>query len=201
MISSAKAVAAKGRYGDTKLLHVSPDELGLLSRVGKVTRNPKTGLPEAFNLGNILGGLFGGPLGPAVGRLGNMFRSPDVPQNAAFTPNQAVTDALYKRQTQYLDPQWEQLKEQNRAELANQGFQVGNVAYDRATNNFDLARQRAYADARDSAIAQGANLGLQQQGLQNQFNLGTYNVQAGQRNANVQGIASLISGGLMALAA
>lgn len=59
----AQALASKGRHGDTMLLHVSPLELqGLASLMptGKLTRNPETGLPEAFFFLPFLASLFGG---------------------------------------------------------------------------------------------------------------------------------------------
>ncbi len=61
---AAKALAAKGRFGDKYLLHVSPDELFRLAETGKVTVNPETGLPEAFGFGSI--GDFIGNIGSGV---------------------------------------------------------------------------------------------------------------------------------------
>ncbi len=54
----ARKLARKGRRGDSQLLHISQDELMSLLGSGRVTRNPRTGLPEAFNLGHILSGAF-----------------------------------------------------------------------------------------------------------------------------------------------
>ncbi len=49
-----------GRNGDTMLAHITPEEAGLLKRLGgSGTINPKTGLPEYF-LGSVVGGLIGG---------------------------------------------------------------------------------------------------------------------------------------------
>jgi hypothetical protein len=46
---AAKLVASKGRYGDTMLAHITPDEAKLLkARGGSGTINPETGLPEFF---------------------------------------------------------------------------------------------------------------------------------------------------------
>ena len=46
---NANELASKGRYGDTMLMHVTPEEVrGLSSLRGGVTLNPETGLPEAF---------------------------------------------------------------------------------------------------------------------------------------------------------
>jgi len=56
----AGLMAAQGRYGDTELLHVRPDELAGLSSMGQLTVNPETGLPEAFNFRSLL---------PAVGAI------------------------------------------------------------------------------------------------------------------------------------
>lgn len=68
--------ALKGRQGDNTLVHVNPTELKALDNMapGGLTRNPYTGLPEAFKLkdllpilGGIAGGMLGGPLGAAAG--------------------------------------------------------------------------------------------------------------------------------------
>lgn len=52
----AKGLAGYGRYGDNNLVHVSNEELrGIEQLTGrKFTRNPDTGLPEAFNFGNVI---------------------------------------------------------------------------------------------------------------------------------------------------
>lgn len=50
MKRTAKRLAAKGRRGDKKLLHITDKELLALQATGRVTRNPKTGLPEAAGL-------------------------------------------------------------------------------------------------------------------------------------------------------
>ena len=49
-------LASKGRYGDTMLAHINPQEAGLLKAMGGAgTINPQTGLPEFFgpNFGNF----------------------------------------------------------------------------------------------------------------------------------------------------
>jgi hypothetical protein len=46
---TAQALASKGRFGDTMLMHVNPEEVqGIASMAGGLTINPETGLPEAF---------------------------------------------------------------------------------------------------------------------------------------------------------
>ena len=47
----AQDLASKGRYGDTMVAHISPQEAGLLKAMGgSGTINPETGLPEFFSL-------------------------------------------------------------------------------------------------------------------------------------------------------
>ena len=69
---SAKKLAQQGRYGDTMLMHVSPSEVAGLNYLGKkygaqLTRNPKTGLPEAFNFSRLIPMIAGAALAPYTG--------------------------------------------------------------------------------------------------------------------------------------
>jgi len=54
----ARALASKGRYGDSMLMHVTPGEVEALQRAvpGGITINPDTGQPEAF-IAEILAAL------------------------------------------------------------------------------------------------------------------------------------------------
>jgi hypothetical protein len=56
MHDAARLLAKYGRHGDNNLVHVSDKELrGIEQLTGKkFTRNPDTGLPEAFNFGKLL---------------------------------------------------------------------------------------------------------------------------------------------------
>lgn len=56
----ADELASRGRYGDSMLLHVRPDELQGLASLGTLTINPDTGLPEAFSFKTLL---------PAIGSI------------------------------------------------------------------------------------------------------------------------------------
>lgn len=72
-------LASHGRFGDTMVAHISPDEARLLeAHGGSGTINPQTGLPEFFNVGHflkkfapiaasVLGFAIGGPAGAAIG--------------------------------------------------------------------------------------------------------------------------------------
>ena len=57
MSGISSLLALRGRQGDSELVHMSIPELMLLRRMGQLTVNPRTGLPEAFNLEDAFTGL------------------------------------------------------------------------------------------------------------------------------------------------
>lgn len=65
---------------------------------------------------------------------------------------QGAQDALYRRQTQYLDPQYAQASSALDTKLANQGIVRGSEAWNTEHANFDAARGKDYGSARDSSI-------------------------------------------------
>ena len=70
----SKAIADYGRNGDTMLAHITPAEARMLRRKGgSGTINPKTGLPEYFNLFKEIGNAF-----KAVGNAVKSFASSTV---------------------------------------------------------------------------------------------------------------------------
>ena len=58
----SEAIASRGRYGDTMLVHVNPAEVEGLGSLGPLTINPETGNPEAWLqlLGLVIGATAGG---------------------------------------------------------------------------------------------------------------------------------------------
>lgn len=122
-------------------------------------------------------------------------------QNAQL---QNVQNALYARQSQYLDPQFTKQQDQLNTQLANQGFQSGdagvsNSAGTGAQDSFNMAKQKAYADARDSAIA-----GSSAQLAQNSNTALAQRQQAisetlAQRNQPINELAALGGGGSMGM--
>lgn len=89
----AQGLASLGRNGDSMLVHMTPKEVqGLqqlaLAKGGSLTINPQTGLPEAFNLGDvfefaapILGGMAFGPIGAGLaGGLTSYMKTGDLGQ-------------------------------------------------------------------------------------------------------------------------
>ena len=70
-----------------------------------------------------------------------------------------VSDALYRQQSSYLDPQYQQQDQALRTELANKGVAEGSEAWNRMTGDFNRNKSFDYARARDSAITgSGAEL-------------------------------------------
>lgn len=110
-------------------------------------------------------------------------------------------DAAYNAQTQYLDPRYQQQGDSLNAQLANQGLQTGDKAYDNAQQLFTLGKNQAYQGAQDSAVQAGNaeqntlyGQGLSSANLQNQASaqglnqaLGLYNQPLNQYNALMTG--------------
>lgn len=142
----------------------------------------------------------------ASGLSANQQTAGQIKTNLGIDPellNQQTQDALYKANTQYLDPQFGQSQAKLENQLANQGITRGSEAYNNAMLNFNNQKQQAYESARNQAIAgstaaaqgmfgmglQGAQFGNQALGQQ----FGQYttaqqlaNQAAGQNNANAQ---------------
>lgn len=120
--------------------------------------------PEMPSMGGAPGGggLTPGAQGVA-GSLGALdFSGIPALQTSAGdrdTFNQEAIDAAYGMQTRYLDPQVKQQQQALEARLAEQGFVPGTPAYNQAMQNFMDTNARAYAQARDSSILQGAQIG------------------------------------------
>ena len=71
----AQGLAGLGRYGDSTLVHMQPEEVAGLQALAKtqgtsLSINPQTGLPEAFNLGGFFKSLLPVFAGAATGGAG-----------------------------------------------------------------------------------------------------------------------------------
>jgi hypothetical protein len=72
---AAVGLASLGRRGDSTLVHMAPREVEALDRLGarygkRITRNPDTGLPEAFDFLNLLPAAVGLVTAPFLGPIG-----------------------------------------------------------------------------------------------------------------------------------
>jgi hypothetical protein len=135
-----------------------------------------------------------------AGALGDALNnSSQIQTNLGLNPtllNQQATDALYKANTQYLDPQFGQSQSKLESQLANQGITRGSEAYNNAMLNFNNQKQQAYESARNQAIGQGtaAAQGLFGMGLQGaQFGNSALGQQFGQ-NITAQQLANSAAG-------
>ena len=102
---TAQGLASKGRYGDSMLVHMNPQEVAGLASLapGQMTINPETGLPEAFSFTKLFDRIapiaiplaLGAVAGPAAGgaasstAAGGIFSNPLV-QKSLF---QGLTSA------------------------------------------------------------------------------------------------------------
>jgi hypothetical protein len=181
------------------------NDLGIIG--GNVSSTGATGLAQTAldNNGNLIQ-LSSGANQQARGLAKNQQNAGNIQTNLGVDPqllNQQTQDALYKANTQYLDPQFAQSQSKMESQLANQGITRGSEAYNNAMLNFNNQKQQAYDSARNQAIAgstaaaqgmfgmglQGAQFGNQALGQQ----FGQYtnaqqlaNSAAGQNNANAQ---------------
>lgn len=111
MQEAARGLASLGRHGDDTLLHVSRKELqGLQALTGKgFTRNPHTGLPEAFSWTSVLPiaagiaatALTGGAAAPLAGALASGATSAGVGLAEGKSAQQALTQGLISGVTSY----------------------------------------------------------------------------------------------------
>ena len=79
--------------------------------------------------------------------------------------SQQVSDALYKQQTQYLDPQFARSQAAMENQLANQGITRGSEAWNNAMQEAAAQKQQAYESARQSAIGQGVGAAQSMYGM------------------------------------
>lgn len=159
-MSLKKLAEQTGRNGDSELLHVSKDELktlhGLAALNGtRLTTNPHTGLPEAFNLG----GLFRTVLPIAAGVAGSAMGMPWLGALAAGAMTTAQTGDLGKGLTAGLGSY--ALGNLGSAAL---GQGAANLATDTASQATEAGAQAAQ-DAASQGITEGAMQGPAQVGM------------------------------------
>lgn len=98
----------------------------------------------------------------SLGHVKDALATPFSTGDAMPEFNQNVADALYNRSARYLDPQWSNAEETERNRLANSGFSQQDEGFGKAYGTFADAKDRAYATARDTAVATGGDVGLRQ---------------------------------------
>lgn len=126
-------IKSKGRYGDTELVHMSKGEVNSLARLAnshgkKLTKNPKTGLKEAFNLMDELKNVVSPLYEPTK----------DVMQRTLYDPlKEKIIDPLKES---VIDP----LTGKTAAKAAEEAAALAQTATDRATaenaRQFDITQ-------------------------------------------------------------
>jgi hypothetical protein len=118
------------------------------------------------NPGDLNLGLFGGRTDVNQGYLNN---------DEINDLRQKSEDAMYQRQINRLDPQFEQERDRKEAQLAAQGLRPTDPAYQQQMDQFNRGRNDAYEQARLGSIGEGRNeyttmfgTGLQAQQFGNQ---------------------------------
>lgn len=149
-------LAHEGRYGDSEMALIGPHTHRLFNAMaGHATRNPHTGHPEYFSLGDLLGGLWNGIKGigsKVLGGLGGIGKS--LFSSAKPALSQAVSG----------------LAQQGVQALGNRiGGSAGNFISNLAPHAGNLANQgvqalgqRAFGNAEESPMTQAIGQGMGQ---------------------------------------
>lgn len=98
------------------------------------------------------GGMASAMLNRAGASMNGAMPKSSYSWNDLNTARQQVQDALYRRETSYLDPQYKQSAEALDSKLSNQGILQGSDAWKAAMQNYGMDRSRDYGAARDSSI-------------------------------------------------
>jgi hypothetical protein len=100
MSGLSNLLALKGRKGDTELIHMSKPEVNVLERMGKLSVNPRTGLPEAFRLNEKIQSIGDMSLEEdsesAMQQLINYGRNKLEKLNVISTPNEGLQQIMPK---------------------------------------------------------------------------------------------------------
>jgi hypothetical protein len=114
--------------------------------------------------GNIAEGM----MGNVANQYGTQFNAADYfnPQGLNYDQNtrQNASDAAYRMNTRYMDPQYAQDESRLHQRMTAQGFNMQDAAYGDQMDKFSQGKERAYAQARDSAYMQGGNEANQELG-------------------------------------
>lgn len=122
--------------------------------------------------GGIPGGMYNADKATGVGGVGGGIQGDldyskltAMPTTDPAVARQQAQDALYKMQAQYLDPQWQESQRSMETQLSNKGLVPGTPAYNNAMQVMNDAKQKAYSNAEQSAIAGGGAEQERQQAL------------------------------------
>ena len=215
---TAQGLASKGRYGDSMLVHMNPEEVAGIASLapGQMTINPETGLPEAFSftklfdriapiaiplaLGAATGGLgtatatAGAGAGAGAGAAGGIFSNPLV-QKSLF---QGLTSAALAKMrgadtSDALNAGLTSgLVYGAGAKLMGVGAQPGIDETDQTAVGLQNAASAPIEDlARDDTLSVGANVGNQIKGIRGELGVSPESIEV---NPNVASYTTNVGG-------
>ena len=164
MERTARALAGYGRHGDNNLLHVSDQELRGIELLSgkKFTRNPDTGLPEAFNWSSLIpvaAGIAGTVLSggnPLVGAAAAGATSAGKAKIEGKSNEQALTQGLISGVTSYAGGSLlGEAANIGAAEAASQGTMLGPAVPDAAAQAANQSAAAAPIPAEVAATTPG----------------------------------------------
>ena len=163
--------AAAGQFGQ-QYYGVAPGSGGMISSYGGGGGGGGGGGSWSSSPGTsgVPGGIYASDPASGVGGVGGGIQGDlDYSKLTAMpgdttAERQQVQDALYKRQTQYLDPQYQESQRSLETQLSNKGLVPGTPAFNNAMRVLNDAKDKSYAGARNDAIIGG---GAEQERLQN----------------------------------
>lgn len=167
MREAAREMAKYGRHGDDMLLHVSRKELeGIRALTGRnFTRNPDTGLPEAFDFADlipVIAGVAGTIVGgPVVGALASGATTAGKAAIEGESAGDALTKGLISGVTSYAGGQL----------LSGVGSAAGEVTGEALAQGTQAATQGA-ADTASQGISSLANAGASTAPIPAQLDIG-----------------------------
>jgi hypothetical protein len=129
---------------------------------------------DEFGQGMDYGNLPGMAMTPEQAQLYGIDTSGMVDVGSADDQRNRAEQALWQRQMNMLEPQWQQREEDKMAQLVAQGLRPGDPAYEREMQTLAGNRQQAYQQAQLGAITGGGQeasrtFGMDMQRRQNQF--------------------------------
>jgi len=113
---------------------------------------------QTFRQGMALDQRFGDAAGGRLSQIEGMqpFSLSGMPGRSDLNSIRGnAQDALYNRNTAFLDPKFKQDEAALRSRMAGQGIVEGSEAYTNAMGDFNRGKEFSYGQARDSAIAGG----------------------------------------------
>lgn len=127
-------------------LNLANDQIGRINTALGQTLNPGYGMT-----------MQGPQVGPIMSTVNPQNNQQDVGPSNFNQAVQGVQNAYYNQATSRLDPQWQQAQSQLQTQLANQGLNINDRAYQTAMQNFNQSKTDAYNQANFGAIGAGAN--------------------------------------------